>query len=148
MNGLTSTVDEFGWKVVRSGDRGKCAYRNADHNLTLVDFTQNSEPLPPGFGRLDDLIDELEADPTLTEGLAAARGEIALEQHKEAITGLRGLRLAQGLSQAQVADALDTVQPAISRLEAGQHDPKLSTLRRLAAILKVDLNTLDKVLPQ
>jgi DNA-binding XRE family transcriptional regulator len=146
MTASASKDDEFGWKLMRRDSRGVCAYESVpDTTIVRVDFTQQSEPLPPGFGRLDDLLDELEADPELSAGLSKARRELATQLVDQ--TSLAALRLAQGLSQKDVADALGTFQPAISRLEAGDHEPKLGTLRRLATILKVDMNTLDRAFP-
>lgn len=45
------------------------------------------------------------------------------------VTGLRGLRSARALTQAQVAEALDLAQPDVSRLER-RRDVRVSTLRR------------------
>src|SRR5260370_15752529 len=40
---------------------------------------------------------------------------------------------ASGLSQADVAERMQTSQSAIARLESGQHDAQVSTLARYAA---------------
>ncbi|HEX8573349.1 MAG TPA: helix-turn-helix transcriptional regulator [Allosphingosinicella sp.] len=147
MSASASTEFEDDWQVVRSDRRGRCAYRNLKgSSVTVVDFTQNIEPVPPGFGRLDDLLDEFEADPALRQGLADARREVAAKAMAGGCT-LAMLRLAQGLSQTELADALGTTQPAVSRMEAGNQEPRLAMLRKLAAVLKVDLNTLDRAFP-
>src|SRR5215212_6295555 len=41
-------------------------------------------------------------------------------------------RIEHGLSQAELGRLLGMSQPAVARLEAGDHDPTLKTLRRLA----------------
>jgi transcriptional regulator with XRE-family HTH domain len=46
-------------------------------------------------------------------------------------------RLAAGLSQRELAARLGTKQPAIARLESGQHPPRLSTLQHLADALGI-----------
>jgi DNA-binding XRE family transcriptional regulator len=147
MNALASPEVDGEWKIVRSDRRGKCAYRNArDSSVALVDFTQNSQPLPPGFGRLDDLLDEFENDPELQEGLAETRRRLAAERMNKGELSLALLRMAQGMTQTDLAGAINTKQPHISRLEAGRQEPGLATLRQLCVVLKVDMNTLDAAL--
>src|SRR5205823_5141902 len=58
---------------------------------------------------------------------------------------LRGLRLARGLTQRQVADEAKVTLSYISRLEAGGVAPGIDTLERLAAALNVHMTEL---LPQ
>jgi transcriptional regulator with XRE-family HTH domain len=48
---------------------------------------------------------------------------------------LRELRLARGLTQAQIAERCGTMVPVISNLERGVTVPTLSTLIHLAAAL-------------
>jgi transcriptional regulator with XRE-family HTH domain len=57
---------------------------------------------------------------------------------------LRELRLSAGLSQAKLAEAIGTSQPRVARLEAGREEPGLSTLRKLAAVLGTDFNSIEK----
>jgi len=49
------------------------------------------------------------------------------------------LRLARGLTQAQLADLLNTRQESIARLETGSSLPSLSTVRKVADALDADL---------
>jgi transcriptional regulator with XRE-family HTH domain len=49
---------------------------------------------------------------------------------------LRELRLARGLTQAQVAERCGTMVPVISNLERGMTVPTLSTLLHLASALE------------
>ena len=48
-------------------------------------------------------------------------------------------RLAQGLTQAELAKKLNTRQSAISRLESGEYNPSLIFLSRLAKALDAKL---------
>ena len=50
---------------------------------------------------------------------------------------LRRIREARGYSLRALADRVGMSHVALFRLEAGQTDPRLSTLRRLAKALKV-----------
>jgi transcriptional regulator with XRE-family HTH domain len=49
-------------------------------------------------------------------------------------------RVDHGLSQTQLARMLGMRQPNIARLEAGDHEPSLSTLARLSAGLGLDFS--------
>jgi ribosome-binding protein aMBF1 (putative translation factor) len=51
-----------------------------------------------------------------------------------------GYRVEHGLSQTALARLLGMHQPAIARLEAGDHEPSLATLSRLARILGVEFH--------
>lgn len=58
---------------------------------------------------------------------------------------LRELRLAQGLTQAQVAERCGTMVPVISNLERGMTVPTLSTLLHLAKALECSMGELVAV---
>jgi ribosome-binding protein aMBF1 (putative translation factor) len=51
-----------------------------------------------------------------------------------------GYRIDHGLSQTELARMLGMHQPAIARLEAGDHEPSLATLSRLARTLGVEFH--------
>lgn len=51
-----------------------------------------------------------------------------------------GYRVEHGLSQTGLARLLGMHQPAVARLEAGEHEPSLATLSRLARILGVEFH--------
>lgn len=55
---------------------------------------------------------------------------------------LRELRLARGLTQAQVAERCGAMVPVISNLERGMTVPTLSTLIHLAAALECTMSEL------
>ena len=48
---------------------------------------------------------------------------------------LKQIRETQGVSQRALAKAAGSTQAALFRLESGETDPRLSTLRRLAKVL-------------
>ncbi len=75
--------------------------------------------------------DQLVAD----EGADFGRQVDAVSAAYYAVKQLAKVRLELGLTQQDVADALGTSQPAIARLESLQHEPRLSTLARYAALL-------------
>lgn len=49
-------------------------------------------------------------------------------------------RAAHGLSQSALARRLGMKQPAIARLEAGDHEPSLTTLSRIACGLGIEFH--------
>ena len=51
-----------------------------------------------------------------------------------------GYRIDHGLSQTGLASLLGMHQPAIARLEAGNHEPSLATLSRLARVLGIEFH--------
>lgn len=55
---------------------------------------------------------------------------------------IRALRARHGLSQKQLATLTGLAVPALSRIENGRRDVKLSTLLRLAEALRADVATL------
>jgi transcriptional regulator with XRE-family HTH domain len=58
---------------------------------------------------------------------------------------LRELRLARGLTQAEIAERCGTMVPVISNLERGMTVPTLSTLIHLAGALQCTMGELVKV---
>lgn len=51
----------------------------------------------------------------------------------------------QRMTQQQVADAMGVGQSTVSEFEAGDHDPRLSTVRRYAATLATTTPTANVV---
>jgi repressor LexA len=64
----------------------------------------------------------------------------ATARPRELVGRLASRRVALGLSQAQVAELMQTSQSAIARLESGQRDAQLSTLARYAEALGLSLD--------
>jgi len=63
----------------------------------------------------------------------------ALEPEYKLAAAVIRLRLARGLTQAELADLLNTKQESIARLESGNSLPSLSTVRKVADALDADL---------
>ena len=55
---------------------------------------------------------------------------------------IAALRQARGMTQQQLADALGIAQQSVARWETGEREPRVSTLRRIAAVLGCDLSAL------
>lgn len=83
--------------------------------------------------QLTDLDRELATDPEYKAALAE------LEPYEEIARQLVAFRIEHGLSQAELARRCGVSQPAIARLERGEREPRLATLRRVAHALDADL---------
>lgn len=81
----------------------------------------------------------VEGSPSSSGQLAAATQELALSSIDGTKLGarVRELRLAAGLTQAELARRTGIHRPNIARVEAGRHTPSLETLARLAAAIGV-----------
>lgn len=55
---------------------------------------------------------------------------------------IRAARIAAGMTQQQLADALGIAQQSVARWETGEREPRVSTLRRIAAVLGCNLSAL------
>lgn len=90
---------------------------------------------------IDDLVAELEQVPENAEAIAQGRRWVA-ETFYPGSVSVAALRLRKGWSQAELARRAETSQPYIARLERGQVDPQISTVRKLARALDVPVGTL------
>jgi len=79
-------------------------------------------------------------------GVRAEQPDAALSS-RELITWLAGRRSELGLSQAEVAQRMQTSQPAVARLESQRYDAQLSTLARYVEALGLSLDFLLREKP-
>lgn len=87
---------------------------------------------------LDSLLGEFESDAGMAQHMAKARQDMAATLYADEPDTLSALRLAAGLSQAQLAARAQTTQPYIARIERGQTDPSTDLIARIAQALGVD----------
>ena len=59
-------------------------------------------------------------------------------------TKLKRERMRKGWSQAELAAKFGVTREYVARLESGRHDPPLSTVERLAEILRINIMKLLK----
>ncbi len=86
---------------------------------------------------IEDLVAHEEKDPAVKEAVAAGNKIIAEQYYADSPQRLAFYRLRNGWSQKELAGRVGTSQSYIARLEAGEIDPQVSTLNRLAAALQV-----------
>lgn len=94
-------------------------------------------PLPEGFVDIDTLVEEQELEPAARQAIAAGRKAVAENYHAGSPKALAHYRLSNGWSQKGLARRMQTSQSYIARLEAGDIDPQVSTVKRLAAVFDV-----------
>lgn len=82
---------------------------------------------------LTELDRKLQDDPEYTAVLEE------LAPYEEIARQLIAFRVEHGLSQTQLGKRCGVSQPAIARLESGEHEPRLATLRRVAHALDANL---------
>ena len=82
---------------------------------------------------LADLDRELRKDPAFEAALEE------LEPYEQIARRLVAFRIEHSLSQAELGRRCGVSQPAIARLESGEHEPRLATLRRVAHALDAEL---------
>lgn len=128
---------------------GGTATQVAVQACTIFNFVsyQPPSPAPRDSVSIEDFVSRWERDPTRRHALAQGRRRLAAVSPLEDDFSIRALRLRAGMSQAQVAVHLGTSQPHIARIESGTLLPNLETLRKLARVFDVDLNTIDRAFP-
>lgn len=94
-------------------------------------------PLPAGFLDIDQLVEEAEQHPATRDAIAAGRQAVAGSYYADQPRSLAWYRLKRGWSQKELAARMSTSQSYIARLEAGDIDPQVSTLTRLASVFGV-----------
>lgn len=111
----------------------------SDSNSVVLTCEFNSaRPLPlPKTKTLDALVAEFESDEETAALMADARKTLASEWYSDEANTLTALRLAHGLSQAQLASLAHTSQPHIARIELGRCDPSTDLILRIAHALDV-----------
>lgn len=103
-------------------------------NIIYGEFSTRPLPLPD-TKTLASIISGYETDPIKAEYLAKARKKYAEDYYANEPKTLTSLRLAAGISQAQLAIKVGTSQPHIARIERGQNDPGTEMIARIASAL-------------
>jgi ribosome-binding protein aMBF1 (putative translation factor) len=85
-----------------------------------------------------DFLDEVIRDRTAKNPGFPAMVDAALRA-RELLSSLAERRRAMGLSQTVVAARMGTSQSALARIEAGESDPRISTVERYALALGDEL---------
>lgn len=127
--------------VTRS-DGGHATATTIQSEIVHFDFSQ-MKAVPPGTTLLLDFLDEFDADPVIADKLVEARKQVGIDlTPADGAIRLCHLRMAKGMSQADLADAINVKQPMISLLESRKQKPTEETIRSLAAALEVSFDTL------
>lgn len=101
---------------------------------------------PRDFVEIDELVEREERDPETAESIARGRVKVAEACYSSRPKNLAYYRLQKGWSQKRLADEAKTSHACIARIESGDADPQMSTVRRIARALDVSITVLDEVL--
>jgi DNA-binding XRE family transcriptional regulator len=102
--------------------------------------------LAEGFVDIDTLVETAEKNPVARQAIVEGRKDVARNYYAGEKRSLAHYRLEKGWSQKELATRVGTSQSYIARLEAGDIDPQVSTLRRMAVVLNVQAAELLGVL--
>lgn len=129
---LTRASDSPSTRVVADLPTG-----TAECRVIYAEFAVPPKPSAiTGALDIDDLVVELEQNPENAKAITQGRKWVADAFYAGRAT-VPALRLRKGWSQAELARRAETSQPYIARLERGQVDPQVSTVRKLAQALGV-----------
>lgn len=93
--------------------------------------------------KFSEFMGKREQNPDRAQGLKTARAAVAEALYSDEPITIKVLRLRSGLTQSQLAAALDTSQPHVARLESGRQDAVMSTCRKLCKALNVTFDELN-----
>jgi DNA-binding XRE family transcriptional regulator len=105
---------------------------------------QQDVSVPDGFVDIDSVVADFESDDVGRDAMIEARRFVGQAFYADRPESLAAFRLAKGWSQKRLADELSTSQPYIARLEAGDGDPQISTVRRLCSVLGISVAQFDR----
>ena len=129
-----------------SSDKAVASVSEYTPKIFKFDIALKTSEAAAQHRKFADFMTHRELDPTRARGMAAARASLADVLYPEDGTTLKTLRLKAGMTQTQLAIALDTSQPHIARLESGRQEPVISTCRKLAKLFCVSLDVLSSAL--
>jgi DNA-binding XRE family transcriptional regulator len=139
---LASLVWEDEQIHVTRADGGHTTATTIQSEIVHLDFSQ-MKAVPNGTSLLTDFLDEFDADPVIARRLADARKQVGVDlTPANGAIRLSHLRLAKGMSQADLATAIGVKQGMVSLLETRKQKPTEDTIRSLASALEVSFDTL------
>tara|TARA_R110002072_G_scaffold113009_2_gene242424 strand:+ start:780 stop:1217 length:438 start_codon:yes stop_codon:yes gene_type:complete len=84
-------------------------------------------------------------DPHHEQGMVDARRWVG-ETIYAGENSLRALRLGAGITQGELAAAINSSQSHVARIEAGKVDPQTGTIAKIARVLNVDPEVLFRII--
>jgi len=94
-------------------------------------------PIPARYSRVEDVVARTEKGERKRKALEQARKRLAEKSYGNRAPSIAALRLKRGMSQTDLAVAMNTSQPHIARIESGTEDLRMSTLEKLAMALEI-----------
>jgi len=127
------------YSVVPAQLRSGSIYSNSQIVVSKFDYFEfDSAKTVKGIS-VESLLDDV--DDAFLGKVANARKRLSQDLEKVSdVPSLKKLRLAAGLSQKELADAIGSKQPYVSRLEREGGNPSAARVRQLSAALSVAYN--------
>lgn len=114
-----------------------------------IDFYHNFKSTPVNIPvksiSLDDLLDTYNQDGEFKELFKQANIEIANEFYKDE-NSLRKLRLLKGLTQNELAEALNTSQAQIAKIESGKNEVLSGTVLKMSKFFDLPRGQMFEIL--
>ncbi|WP_295433098.1 helix-turn-helix transcriptional regulator [uncultured Thiodictyon sp.] len=131
-------------KVV--GAAGEATSRTRCQVFAFEAYIAPQPPAPTKYTSISQLVDDLEKDDQGRAALEAGRRWVADTFYDEDGDTVRALRLRLGWSQTRLAEALQTSQSHVARIERGTENLTIETCRKISRVLGIDLNRLNDAL--
>lgn len=119
-----------------TGEPSASTATNQPGQIVYGEFGARPIPLADTVS-FESLLQDFERDPDMAGRLANARRDLANQLHGDRTDTLAAIRLAKGMSQAQLANGAGTTQSYIARIERGQADPSTEMVTRIAGALGI-----------
>lgn len=110
--------------------------------VAFVEFTPSAAESKSKAVSIDDYLSQLGESDEIKKLLSDGAKWVGDNYHQNS-KSIKALRLRCGLSQDQLATKIGSTQNRISRIEKGDEDIRLSTMRKLANALDVTLQDID-----
>lgn len=128
------------------GETGAATSRTRCQFFAFEAYIEPRPQAPAKHSTIGQLAAEWEQDAKGRAALEEGRQWVADAFYGEDGDTVRTLRLRKGWSQTRLAEALETSQSHVARIERGTENLTIETCRKLSRTLGVDLNTLDQAL--
>ncbi len=132
------TIRSF--EVSRAGSQVVSARVDIQRNYDLSSLQRT--PKVEGGKSVNEYLSKFKGDPAIEASLSNGAKWVA-DNYYPGERSIRALRLQKGLSQEDLALRIGSKQSYVSRIENGEVDLQLSTVRKLAAALETDINTIN-----
>lgn len=110
--------------------------------IVLAPVDASHPVVPNDFLDIDQLVEQEETNPEMAVAIMEGRRQVAEAFYSSGPQKLSYYRLSKGWSQKRLAEEAKTSQSYIARIETGEVDPQVSTVKKLAQALEIPVSVL------